>query len=301
MNRSVELAGVRLEHPVMSAAGMCKHTEDARKLARSASAAVMIGSITVLPREGNSGDVYRTERGFSLNSLGLPNPGKESYVKELPVMAELARGAGKPLIVSTAGFSPDENGQLTEVAFDNGADIVEVNLGCPNVWQGSEQKRIASFDPQLVAQTLEVVGEYVGLDAPVGVKLSPFSDPFLLTEIAEVLKASPVVKFVTAVNTFPNAFNFNGDGRPSITPGEGLAGMAGPALKPIGLGQVHQLRKLLPDSIQIIGVGGVTGGQDVIDYLRKGAVAVQVATAYVDRGEQVFSDILTELVDAEES
>lgn len=301
MDHSVELAGVRLEHPVMNAAGTCKRVDDVVELARSASSAVMIGSITTQPREGNAGDVYRRgDDGFSLNSLGLPNPGAKHYHEELPVIVELAHAQGKPLIVSVAGFSPGENADLAHLVLDHGADIVELNLGCPNVWVGNEQKRIASFDPHLIRRTLEMTTSAVGEDARVGVKLSPFSDPFLLAEVTEVIGGFLVVKFVTAINTFPNAFAFASGDLPQITPGEGLAGMAGRALKPIGLGQIRQLRKGLPERIQLVGVGGVSTGQDVIEYLESGATAVQVATFYMDRGEQIFSDILQGFVDARE-
>ena len=148
----------------------------------------------------------------------------------------------------------------------------------------------------MVAEVLRRVEERVGVNAKVSVKISPFSDPFALTEVTRVIGASKVVKAVTTVNTFPNAFSYNG-AKPRITPGGGLAGFAGPAIKPIGLGQVRQLHSILPNHIQIIGVGGITHGQDVREYQESGAVATQVATAYLERHEQVFSSLLGELLE----
>ena len=104
------------------------------------------------------------------------------------------------------------------------------------------------------------------------------------------------MKSVKMLNTFPMAFGYNG-GKPRITPGGGLAGFAGPAMKPIGLGQVRQLRGLLPEHVQLIGVGGITHGQDIREYRESGAVATQVATAYLERHEQVFSSLLGELLE----
>ena len=73
--------------------------------------------------------------------------------------------------------------------------------------------------------------------------------------------------------------------------------MGGPALRPIALGQVRQLRRMLPGQMQIIGVGGISRGQHVLDYLRNGAVAVQIATSLLQRrGAEVFERILTELI-----
>ena len=296
---SVEIAGTYLEHPLMNAAGTCKlleGTEGVRELARSATAAVMVGSITIEPREGNPGEVYWASEVFSLNSLGLPNPGKPYYRQHLPEMVAIAHRSGKPLLVNVAGFTPSEYAVLAELAFQGGADLVELNLDCPNVWQGGQQKPIACFDPQLVSEILYYVKERVGLEAKVAVKLSPFSDPFVLNEVAQMIGQSKVVKMVTTINTFPNAFSYDERGKPRITPGGGLAGFGGPAIKPIGLGQVKQLRGMLPEHIDIVGVGGITTGQDILDYQRAGAAAVQIATALLERRAKVFSTLLTELI-----
>jgi dihydroorotate dehydrogenase (fumarate) len=185
--------------------------------------------------------------------------------------------------------------------FDLGADLVELNLGCPNVWQGDDQKPIACFIPPLVTDILDFVEQGVGAEARVAVKISPFSNPGALADVARTIAKSALVKAVTAVNTFPNAFSFGKDGKPAITPGGGFAGMAGRALKPIGLGQVRRLRALLPDHIQIIGVGGIDHGLDVLEYRTCGASAVQVATAYLEReDERIFGEILSQMVDATE-
>ena len=291
-----QITGIQLEHPLMNAAGTCKLLEHVKELARSASAAIVVGSITMEPRTGNSGDTYWSEPRFSLNSLGLPNRGAPYYKETLPEMVSVAQGEGKPLFVSVAGFSPEEYASLAGLAFEGGADLVELNLGCPNVWQGSTQKRIACFDPALVAEILGRVEERVGADAKVSVKISPFSDTFALAEVAQVIGSSKVAKAVTTVNTFPNAFSYNGT-KPRIAPGGGLAGLAGPAMKQIGLGQVRQLRSLLPEHIQIIGVGGITRGLDIREYLDSGAVATQVATAYLDQHEKVFFSLLDQLLE----
>ncbi len=150
-------------------------------------------------------------------------------------------------------------------------------------------------------EILEAVEREVGVDANILVKLSPFSNPADLSEVASVLGESKLVKAVVTCNTFPNAFAIDGDGDPWISPGGGLAGMAGPALKPIGMGQVKQFRAQLPERIQIVGVGGIRSGQDVLDYLRAGADAVAIATSLVEEGPAVFSRILSEYVDLVES
>ncbi len=303
MDISVQIAGIRLEHPVMNAAGTCRYLQDVIKLKNSAAAAVMIGSITWEAREGNAGEVYWAGPMYSLNSLGLPNPGAAWYESALPEMAKVVHGEGKPLFVSVAGFSPTEYAKLAALAFEGGADLVELNLGCPNVWGSGGQKPIASFNTELVNKILEETEGAVGTSAAVSAKVSPFSNPLDLQSLAGVFDCSLLIKVVTTSNTFPNAFDFNELGQPRITPAEGFAGFAGLAMKPIGLGQVRQWRKVLPERIQIIGVGGVASQQDVRDYLASDADAVQIATAYLGSGTprpQVFSEILTGMLPFDE-
>lgn len=295
---------IELEHPIMNAAGpRCKTLEEVVDLSRTPIAAVMVGSITVEPRLGNQGDVYYSVPvQFSLNSLGLPNGGIPYYEGNLPHMANVVRRAGKTLWVSIAGFTPEEYVKLAAVAVRGGADVVEVNLGCPNVWLNGKQKRIACFDPQLTEEILTEVSEAAEDERRarnrvrkvyVAAKVSPFSDPVLLGEIASVMREN--VDAVTSINTFPNAFALRDDGKSAINPqfSNGLAGMAGPALKTIGLGQVSQWRSLLPDHF-IIGAGGIRTGRDVQEYCKAGANAVQIATAHADEGPKVFDRVLLE-------
>jgi dihydroorotate dehydrogenase (fumarate) len=301
MSLATNIAGINLEHPVLNAAGTCKLLEggdhDVYELARSATSAVMIGSITLDPREGNSGDVYSFDQalGISLNSLGLPCRGREYYAKHLPIMIKVAHDAGKALFVSVAGFSTTQFYKLADVAFTGGADLVEVNFGCPNVWQNGQQHRIFSFDEEAIGEALRLIQKDQGKDARVAVKLSPFSDPFKLAEVARVIAEFEAVKVVTSTNTFANGFLFAEGNRSRPRISVNYAGFAGPAMKPIGLGQVRQLRTLLPERIQIMGVGGVTSGDDVRDYLAVGASAVQTATAFLQSEPGLFSKILEDL------
>lgn len=294
MHERINIAGIHLEAPVMNGAGPVKLPEHVLELARSDAAAIILGSITVEERLGNSGTTYFTDsnKGFSLNSKGLPNPGLVYYEKHLPEMVHIAHDHGKPFIVSAAGFSPEEYARISQVIMSSGADGQELNLGCPNVWgKDGKQKRIASFDQDLVGETLRRVEEAVGHAGWTSVKLSPFSDPTALEAIAYILSHSRLVKAVTSTNTFPNAFFFNDKEKPAIDPGGGLAGMAGEAIKPIGLGQVKQLRTTLPPTIAVIGVGGISTRRDVEDYLYVGASATQITTAYINFGPSIFKQV----------
>lgn len=276
----------KLHHPIMIAAGMVKSLEDARIAVRQNPAALVAGSFTVDSKPGNptpndflginphSGRVL-----YSLNSLGLPNPGIDEA--ELEGMKALAERESIPFIVSVAGLTSQEYLEMTRKAFDRGADVVELNLGCPNVWEGGQQKGIASYSPEVVDDILaQVCVEFWG----VGIKISPLANPDLVKAVARVLlKYSPSLAYVASCNTYPNGFVWAPDReRPAIGVGAGLAGVAGFVLKPMSLGQVVQLREVLADKIPIVGVGGISSVADVQDYLRAGASAVQVATYYYE-------------------
>jgi len=323
---SPRLGGIELEHPLLNAAGTCRTVEDAAVFARSACAAVVVGSITLEPRAGNPGTVFHSARPrgagagpFALNALGLPNRGAAFYREHLPEMTEIVHQAGKPIVLSVAGFDTDEYAELAAVGARGGADLVELNLGCPNVWDGGRQKRVVCFDPVRSAAICRRVAAALSATVPAGavpagavpagtvppggsapprfgVKISPFSDPAALAELAEALAAlagtAAAPAYVASANTFPNALAFDERGR-SVTDVE-LAGLSGPALRPIALGQVRQLRALLPATIDVVGAGGISTGADLLDHLRAGASAAQAATAFWSRGGDagVFGEIL---------
>jgi dihydroorotate dehydrogenase (fumarate) len=290
----------------MNAAGSCRTMKEVESLARSCISMVMAGSFTIEEREGNQGETFwvggindeDTKDTFSLNSRDLPNLGIEYCKKIIPGMAEIVHKAGKLLVISIAGFSPQEYATLAKLAFELGADIVELNLSCPNVWKHGAQERIICFDPSLVREILKSVQEAIGLEAKVFVKLSPILDSYLLKEVTNVISQFDIVKSVVSINTVPNALLFNKEGRPRITVGQGLAGLGGLAVKAIALGQVRQLRNLLPRRIAVLGVGGIERGKDIKDMQRAGASACQVCTILLkgEREPKDWPDIFTRLM-----
>jgi dihydroorotate dehydrogenase (fumarate) len=301
MISEVTLAGIKLEHPVMNAGGTCKSLEEVKRFARSAVSAVMV-NLLVHERAGNTGNTYWSNSHYSLNSMGLPSRGEQYYKEVLPEMVRIVHQAGKKIFVNISGFTPEEYADLARMADEAGVDAIEFNFGCPNIWEGSSQKKILSFDLDGIAYTLRLVG-VLGCAVPVGVKLSPYSDPGMINGVSMLLgelDSSPGyvrVSFLTLCNTFPNAYIPKPDGKSVIS--VGLAGLAGKALKPIALGQVVQFKALqdagvLPGHIQFIGAGGVGSEADVQDFLAVGATAVQAATTYFDHDEDpgAYSDIL---------
>lgn len=265
---------MNLEHPLMNAAGTVKLQEQALRLAQAPVAALVMGSYTPEPRTGNTGETYYAGSYFTLNRLGMPNPGI-AYLDDAAPVVKAALGA-RPLIVSVAGFCLDDYLALI-ASVPECVDHIEVNLGCPNV----AGKRIGSFDTALIADVLDHSERRVGL------KLSPYSDPGLLVEVAAIVAGRAA--FLTLSNTFPNGW------RPGAL-SEAYGGVSGAAMRPIVLGQVRQFCTLLPD-MPIIAAGGFRYGSDWPEYSAAGARAVQVASRYLDADEMpdVFVTMLGDL------
>jgi dihydroorotate dehydrogenase (fumarate) len=288
----VKIAGIRLANPLMNGAYIRSKTlEDVKMLAASDCGAIVVGSISVKPRRANPGQNYwyHKERFFSLNSYGLPNGGIPYFKNYLPRMVETAHAAGKPLIANLIGFSSEEFGILVDLAEKSGADMAELNFGCPNVWDGGSQKRIISYHASLVKPVLA----HIAKQSPkikICVKISPLP-PDILQEVAQAMADSNVVHAVTATNSYPNSYVTAG-ARSEDSSSEVLAGLAGRALKPISVGVVKQLREVLPRHIDIIGCGGISSANDVKDYLAAGAKAVQIATALKEEGPSTFEKVL---------
>lgn len=287
------------DFPVGNAAGHCKSVDEVRQLAKSAAQFIVIGSITVEERAGNPGNTFN---GSSLNSLGLPNSGIKKILVQAKEMIDTAHNAGKPIILSVAGFSPSEYLELSCAAHEVRFDGVELNLGCPNVTDGGKRKPIASFDLPLMEEIVTMASTAVRVHDPnffVLVKVSPMSNPLQIIDAAQLLARCNIDAVVTQ-NTVPNCLLFSDDGSPQIqTPDKtGWAGLSGGAVKAQALGQVSQWRRALDacgaNHRQVWGVGGVQSGRDVRDMQRAGASVVQVGTAYFVGGAKVFGDIANE-------
>ncbi len=281
--------------------------EEMERLARSVVTHITIGPMTVLPREGNSGETYyyHPRSRWSLNSRGLPSLGMKTFVEVIRTCAAIVRGYGKQLRVTVAGFEPDEYAFLAETAFKAGADAAELNLGCPNVWgEDGTQKPIPSYHPPLVREILRRTAIQLGPGRRVDVKISPVPNAVLNLLATEFDNAPQhIVENVVAVNTLPNRDLPREDGRHALnhSGGNHLGGLAGAPLKEEALRVAKQLRAMLTPSIGVIGVGGIFTGRDALELLKAGVCGLQVGTAFLEAGPRVFSHIVEELSDLPEA
>ncbi len=273
--------------PVMIGAGVCKDPK--LTLDWLEVAPVVSGSYTKEARSGNSGDRLfypdtldeLLKLGYGLNSFGAKNDGIEAAVSEFNESQ-----FNQPLIISVAGFSVEDYVHCVEiVSTSETVSAIELNLSCPNTEHGS----IFSFDLKTLDQLFTILAQ--NKQKPLWVKLSPYSDPNQLAAVAALINTHRhTISAMVTCNTFPSAYA----GADIISPHDGLAGLSGPALKPIALGQVRQFRQLLNPDIDVIGVGGITTGNDIIDFLDAGAAAVQITSLpfWLKEPEKFWSHLL---------
>jgi dihydroorotate dehydrogenase len=294
-----------------NAAGTAPGFEGVSRLCMSAATRITTGPVTLHPRPGNGGQVYAYNpiSRASINSLGLPSLGLEKLSRYvLPPMIQSCNAARKELRVSIVGFSVEEWEALIIGCWESGVRHVELNFGCPNVWGPEGRKPMPSYDPELamaIFDSILATVKYMG-GLNVGVKLSPVEDDRILSELADVLMASGIVSEVVSSNTIPDqslmmdngshGLGFTVGGDSSI---KNIGGLAGAPLLKRSVLNVGMLRTWLPQDIRIIGCGGIFSGVDVQKYLQAGVAGFECATAYVEQGPRIFSDIVAELIELE--
>lgn len=276
----------------MNAAGTCKNISEFVRLCLTEDiGAILLGSITLKERAGNPGNVYHETPVGSLNSIGMSNLGLEKYRLLIPKFADEAHQHKKKLGVSIAAVeSLEEYWQIAEEVIALGADFIEINCGCPNVWDNGRQHRILTFDLKAMEKILATL-KY--LDFPFSVKVSPISDPIYIQELAALITKCNNITAVTAINTFPNGNDRDEKGNNAIS-GAGFGGVSGEALALIGKGQVYQWRQCLNPDIQIIAAGGISTGKDMRDYRLNGASLFQIGTAFLNKGPEIFGQVMAE-------
>lgn len=283
---STSIAQIPLANYIFNASGpRCTSEEELIAIARSESAAIMTKSCTILPREGNAEPRYQSLPLGSVQSMGLPNLGYEQYLAMLPKL----KAAQKPIVVSISGFSIADNITMVSAFQQSDADLIEVNFSCPNI----EGKPQVGYDFEQTEQALQQLCQ-LG-DKPIGLKLPPYFDFSHFETMAKIIQQFPV-KFITSINSVGNTLVIDAETESAIIkPKGGFGGLCGDYIKPIGLANVRAFRELLPESIDIIGVGGIKTGTDAFEYLLAGASAVQVATCFEKEGIACFKRINDEL------
>jgi dihydroorotate dehydrogenase (fumarate) len=304
---STNIAGLELKCCIYNASGPRTYSVEAlKKIAESRSGAVLAKSATlekfdgnVLPRHVNKIGLGAGYGDGSINSEGLPNFGIDYYFSE-EVTKQIA-SLGKPYIVSLSGFCADDNIEMLQrvlAAADKGSGIsaVELNLACPNI----PGKPIVAYDFEQVDALLHKMHEAGLLDrVPLGVKLAPYFDSAHVKRVVEVLAKYPI-RFVATCNSIPNGLFVDVEGEcEGMAANHGLGGLGGGFVKHTALANVRLLSTALQEAgrhdVDVVGVGGVSTGEDAFAMILCGAKAVQIGTCHWTEGPRCFARIAGEL------
>lgn len=223
-----------------------------------------------------------------INAIGLANPGVQAEVELLRAAKARLQPMGIALIASIFAGPPEEFGTVAAVVAQAAPDLIEVNISCPNVH--SEFGEPYAGDPDAAAEVTGCVKDAVReTGIPVVIKLAPNVPS--IGRIARAVVAAGA-DALCAINTMPGMVIDAESGQPILANRSG--GLSGPALKPIALKCVYDIRKACPE-IPIIGTGGVTTGLDAVEMLMAGATTVGVGSAIYYRGPSAISLIRNEL------
>lgn len=262
----VEIAGIKLQNPVMSASGCFGWGEEYARFYDLRRLGALCGkAVTPRPRPGNPHVRIAETPGGMLNAIGLQNPGIEGFLSTiLPRVRELEI----PILVNVSANSLQEYVDLCgTLSQQDGVTAIELNLSCPNVGRGGAEFCVV---PEAVSETVGACRKVCRV--PLIPKLSPnTTDIVALARAAEAAGADAVSVINTLVGM---AIDID---RQAPLLGNRTGGLSGPAIKPVALRMVYEVSGAL--SIPVIGIGGITTWRDVVEFLMAGATAVQIGTA----------------------
>ena len=265
MKTSVNLAGVELKNPVMTASGTfgsgMEYAEfaDLNKLG-----AVVTKGVANVPWPGNPTPRVAEVYGGMLNAIGLQNPGIDVFAsRDIPFL----RQYDTKIIVNVCGKSEKDYLEVVERLADEPVDMLEINISCPNVKEGGIAFGQNAADIEHITAAVKKKARQ-----PVIMKLSPN-----VTDITEMAKAAEAggADVLSLINTITGMkIDIN---RQTFALANKTGGMSGPAVKPVAVRMVYQVANAV--SVPIIGMGGIMTAEDALEFILAGATAVSVGTA----------------------
>lgn len=262
----VELAGITLKNPVMTASGTFGYGEEyAPLIDLNQLGAIVVKAITKKPRQGNPPPRVVEVAAGMLSSCGLQNVGVDKFIKEkLPFL----RAFQVPIIVNIAGESVEDFVAVVEkLQGTEGISAVELNVSCPNVKNGG---MVFGIDPEMV---WKIVSEVKAVSkVPVICKLTPNVTDIVAIALAAQDAGADAISLINALLGMAIDIETR---RPKL--GNITGGLTGPAIKPVAVRMVWQVAQAV--SVPVIGIGGITTAEDALEFIIAGATAVQVGTA----------------------
>lgn len=275
------VCGVEFRNPLMLAAGvMGSNASSMNWILKSGAAGVVSKSFSL---EQNPGYANPTTVGVEcgiINAIGLSNPGAENFKEELKRIDR----KGNVSIASIYGATPEEFSKLV-LKIEDYVDMIELNISCPHAMEGygASIGQDANLTHKIVSAAKDSANK------PVIAKLTPN-----VTDIVEIAVAAQDAgaDALTLINSLGPGMKINIDvARPVLS--NKFGGMSGKAIKPIALRNVYTVYDNV--DIPIIGVGGISNFEDVVEFLFAGARAVQIGTSIMDEGVEVFGKINKDL------
>ena len=265
MNMKVNLAGVELRNPVMTASGTfgsgIEYSEfvDLNRLG-----AIVTKGVANIPWAGNPTPRIAETYGGMLNAIGLQNPGMEVFIeRDMPFLQTYKT----KIIVNVCGKTEEDYIDVVERLSDQPVDLLEINISCPNIKEGG----IAfGQDPKSVEQITAAVKKHA--KQPIIMKLSPN-----VTDITEMARAAEAggADALSLINTI-TGMKIDIYKRQFAVANK-TGGLSGPAIKPIAVRMVYQVANAV--KLPIIGMGGIVTAEDALEFILAGATAVSVGTA----------------------
>ena len=259
---SVEIAGVKLKNPVMTASGTFgSGIEYSEFVDLNNLGAVVTKGVANVPWEGNPTPRVAEVYGGMLNAIGLQNPGIDVFIER-----DLAflKGFDTKVIVNVCGHTEEEYLEVVERLADQPVDMLEINVSCPNVKQGAIQ---FGQDPKCLEEITAKIKKIA--KQPVIMKLTPnVTDIALMARAAEAGGADAI----SMINTI-TGMKIDVEKRRFVLANK-TGGLSGPAIKPVAVRMVWQAAQAV--RIPIIGMGGIASAEDAIEFMLAGASAVAV-------------------------
>jgi len=260
----VNINGVEFKNPVIAASGTFGFGAEYNNFYDvGILGGISSKGLTINPKEGNDGlRVYETPSGM-MNSVGLNNPGIDSFIQnELPKMRKL----GTNVIANIGGGCLEDYEAAIEKINNTDIDMIELNISCPNVKHGGMAFGIKSDVAYDVVKKIKDMSK-----KPLMVKLSPNAEDIVEMAVKCQEAGADSISLINtlkgmAIDIYKRKPVFN-----NVT-----AGLSGPAIKPIALRMVYEVSKAV--EIPVIGLGGIASGKDAIEFMMAGASAIQIGT-----------------------
>ncbi|NHJ49747.1 MAG: dihydroorotate dehydrogenase [Asgard group archaeon] len=279
------LSGLKMTNPLILASGILGVNSSIMvRIAEANCGAITTKSIGPEPKIGNPNPtVVELGNGNLINAMGLPNPGCKDFVEEI---TQYKARTKTPVIASVFGKDLDEFLLVAETLKKSKPDAFELNVSCPH---GGKYGAIIGQDPNLVEEITKKIKKIVSV--PVFVKISPNLTDLRIPAEAAIKGEADGIVLINTVRAMAIDIHYR---KPILA--NKFGGLSGPAVKPVAIKCVYDIYASFGDKIPIIGVGGVSTWQDVVEFLLAGATAVQLGTALAYCKDPLKISIFDDLV-----